>query len=302
MADKNIKLFENKRVRTAWDEEKEEWLFSIIDICAILTDSDYQTARNYWKWLKNKLKDEGSELVSNTNQLKMPAPDGKMRLTDVADTKQVLRLIQSIPSSKAEPFKVWLAEVGNDRINETADPELSIDRALATYLRKGYSREWINQRLQAIQVRKDLTDEWENRGVKQGAEFAILTDEITKGWTGMTTRQYKNLKGLRKEGLRDNMSMLELTLNQLAEATTTEISRDEKPQSFEENRQVAKRGGSAAGVARQAVEAQTGKPVITSKKAVDFARLLTDVVDYKVDKDDKETDKKIVSRPKKSDN
>jgi hypothetical protein len=287
MADKNVKLFENKRVRTAWDEEKEEWYFSIIDICAILTDSDYQTARNYWKWLKNKLKDEGSELVSNTNQLKMPAPDGKMRLTDVADTKQVLRLIQSIPSSKAEPFKIWLAEVGNDRINETIDPELSIDRALATYLRKGYSREWINQRLQAIQVRKDLTDEWDNRGVK-GGEYAILTDEITKAWSDLTTRQYKNLKGLKKENLRDNMSMLELSLNQLAEATTTQISKKEKPQTFEENRAIARSGGSIIGDTRKAIEKRTGEPVITSKKAVDFARLLTDVVDYKVDKKDKD--------------
>ena len=300
MADKNIKLFENKRVRTAWDEEKEDWLFSIIDVIEILTETD--NARRYWSDLKRKLKAEGSQLYEKIVQLKMLAPDGKMRLTDVADTEQLLRLIQSIPSPKAEPFKLWLATLGSDRINETADPELTIDRALATYLRKGYSREWINQRLQAIQVRKDLTDEWRGRGVKEGSEFAILTDEITKAWAGLTTRQYKNLKGLRKEGLRDNMSMLELTLNQLAEATTTEISRDEKPQSFEENRQVAKRGGSAAGVARQAVEAQTGKPVITSKKAVDFARLLTDVIEYKVDKNDKDENKEISNRPKKSDN
>jgi prophage antirepressor-like protein len=194
MDDKNVKLFENKRIRTAWDEEKQEWYFSIVDVVGVLTDSDYQTARNYWKWLKNKLTDEGSELVSNTNQLKMPAPDGKMRQTDVADTEQVLRLIQSIPSPKAEPFKLWLAKVGAERIDETVDPELTIDRALATYLRKGYTREWINQRLQAIQVRKELTDEWENRGVKQGGEYAILTDEITKAWAGMNTRQYKNLK------------------------------------------------------------------------------------------------------------
>jgi hypothetical protein len=288
MDDKNIKLFENKRVRTAWDEEKEEWFFSIVDVVGILTDQPTQRgATLYWGKLKQRLKEEGSELLTICQQLKMLAEDGKMRLTDVADTKGVLRIIQSIPSPKAEPFKVWLAEVGNDRINETADPELTIDRALATYLRKGYTREWINQRLQAIQVRKDLTDEWENRGVKQGAEFAILTDEITKAWSNMTTRQYKNLKGLRKESLRDNMSMLELTLNQLAEATTTEISRDEKPQTFEENKRVAREGGEAAGDARRAVEKRIGKPVITSKKVVDFARLLTDVIEYKVDKDTK---------------
>ena len=204
MNDKNeVQLFEDKRVRTAWDEANEEWWFSVVDICAVLTNSDYQVARNYWKWLKNKLSSEGSELVSNTNQLKMQAPDGKMRLTDVANTEQVLRLIQSIPSKKAEPFKMWLAMVGKERIDETIDPEITIERALETYLKKGYTREWINQRLQAIQVRKELTDEWEDRGVKQGIEYAILTDEISKAWAGMSTRQYKNLKGLKKENLRD---------------------------------------------------------------------------------------------------
>jgi hypothetical protein len=205
MSDKKIKLFENKRIRTEWNEEKEEWYFSIIDICAVLTDSDYQTARNYWKVLKTRLKDEGNQTVTNCNQLKMLAEDGKMRLTDVADTEQILRVIQSIPSPKAEPFKLWLASVGKDRIDEAIDPELTIDRALETYLRKGYSREWINQRLQAIQVRKELTNEWSDRGVKQGSEYAILSDEITKAWSGLTTRQYKSLKGLKKASLRDNM-------------------------------------------------------------------------------------------------
>jgi hypothetical protein len=283
MDDKNVKLFESKRIRTAWDEEKEEWYFSIIDVIGVLTDSDYQTARNYWKWLKSKLKEEGSELVSNTNQLKMVAPDGKMRLTDVADTKGILRIIQSIPSPKAEPFKLWLAKVGAERIDETIDPEIAIDRALATYLRKGYSREWINQRLQAIQVRKELADEWSDRGVKQGTEYAILTDEISKAWAGMTTRQYKNLKGLKKESLRDNMTTLELVLNMLAEATTTTLSKKQKPQTFDENVNVARQGGGIAGDTRKAIEKASGEPVITSKKAVDFARLLTDVIDVKGD-------------------
>jgi hypothetical protein len=215
----------------------------------------------------------------------MPAPDGKMRMTDVADTKSILRLIQSIPSSKAEPFKLWLAKVGAERIDETADPELAIDRALVTYLKKGYSREWINQRLQAIQVRKELADEWSDRGVKQDLEYAILTDEISKAWSGMTTRQYKNFKGLKKEALRDNMTTLELVLNMLAEATTTEISKEQKPQTFEENKAVAREGGEVAGIARREAEKRTGKPVITSKKAVDFARLLTDVIDVKDEKD-----------------
>ncbi|MCL1977219.1 MAG: Bro-N domain-containing protein [Candidatus Bathyarchaeota archaeon] len=274
MVDKDVKLFENKRVRTAWDEEKEDWLFSIIDVVEILTGTD--NPRRYWSDLKRKLNAEGSQLYEKIVQLKMLAEDGKLRLTDVADTEQLLRLIQSIPSPKAEPFKVWLASVGKDRINETFDPELAIDRALVTYLRKGYSKDWIGQRLQAIQVRKELTDEWGERGVA-GNEYAVLTDEITKAWANLTTRQYKNLKGLTKENLRDNMSMLELTLNQLAEVTTTEISKEQKPQTFEENKQVAKSGGEVAGNARRDIEKRTGKPVITSKNAIDFSRLLTDI-------------------------
>jgi len=281
MDDNNIKLFENKRIRTAWDEEKQEWFFSIVDVCAVLTDSDYQTARNYWKWLKTKLIVEGSELVSNTNQLKMKAYDGKMRDTDVVSTEQVLRLIQSIPSPKAEPFKLWLSAVGNERINETIDPELTIERALVTYLKKGYSREWINQRLQAIQVRKELTDEWDDRGVKKGTEYAILTNEISRAWAGLSTQQYKQLKGLTKENLRDNMSTLELVLNMLAEATTTEISKEEKPNTFEKNKAVAKRGGGVAGNARKEIEQQTGKSVVSSKNNVDFSRLIADVIEGK---------------------
>jgi hypothetical protein len=281
MDENNIKLFENKRIRTEWDEEKQEWFFSIVDVCAVLTDSDYQTARNYWKWLKGKLKDEGSELVSHTNQLKMKSTDGKYYNTDVADTEQVLRLIQSIPSPKAEPFKLWLAAVGRERIDETIDPELSIERALITYLKKGYSREWINQRLQAIQVRKELTDDWDDRGVQKGAEYAILTDELTKAWAGLNTRQYKNLKGLKKENLRDNMSTLEIVLNMLAEATTTEISKEEKPNTFDENKKVAKRGGRVAGNARKEIEAQTGKPVVSPKNAVDFSQVITGLLENK---------------------
>jgi len=275
----HIQLFEDQRIRMAWDEEKEEWFFSIVDVCAVLTNSDYQTARNYWKWLKNKLKDEGSQLVSHTNQLKMTAPDGKLRLTDVANTEQLLRLIQSVPSPKAEPFKMWLAAVGSERIDETIDPELTIERALETYLKKGYSREWINQRLQAIQVRKELTDEWQDRGVKQGVEYAILTDEISKAWSNMTTRQYKNFKGLKKENLRDNMSTLELVLNMLAEATTTELAKAHDAQGLSENQKVARRGGKVAGDARKTIEADTGKPVITKQNAVDFGKLLSDVID-----------------------
>jgi len=291
--DNNVKFFESRRVRTVWDEEKEEWLFSVVDVVSILTNQPTQRgASNYWAKLKERLNAEGAnELLTNCQQLKMLAEDGKMRLTDVADTKGILRIIQSVPSPKAEPFKIWLATVGADRIDEAFNPEIAIDRALATYLKKGYSREWINQRLQAIQVRKELVDEWSDRGVKQGVEFAILTDEITKAWANLTIRQYKNLKGLKKEGLRDNMTTLELVLNMLGEATTTAISKKEKPNTFEENREVAKRGGSAAGVARQAVEAQTGEPVITSKKAVDFTQLITNVIEYKVeDKDDKNKD------------
>ncbi len=279
MDNNNIQLFENKRIRTAWDDENEEWLFSIVDVVGVLTDQPTpRNASTYWAVMKNRLAKEGaSQLLTNCKQLRMTAHDGKKRLTDVANTEQLLRIIQSVPSPKAEPFKLWLARVGNERIDETIDPELTIERALETYLKKGYTREWINQRLQAIQVRKELTDEWQDRGVKKGIEYAILTDEISKAWSGMTTRQYKRHKGLKKENLRDNMSTLELVLNMLAEATTTEIAKTEAPESFGENRDVAKRGGGVAGIARQAVEAQTGKPVITSKNAVDFSRLLVDM-------------------------
>lgn len=275
-----IQLFEDKKIRTAWDEESEEWYFSIIDVISVLTEqADYQGARNYWKVLKKRLKDEGNETVTNCNRLKMTAADGKKRLTDVATTEQLLRLIQSVPSPKAEPFKVWLAEVGKERIEETIDPELTIERALETYLKKGYSREWINQRLQAIQVRKELTDEWQDRGVQKGVEFAILTDEITKAWSGMSTRQYKNLKGLKKENLRDNMSTTEIVLNMLAEVSTTEISKTQQPQSFEENRTVAKQGGKIASDARINLEKATGKSVITSKNAAQLNSVVTDVIE-----------------------
>ena len=276
----NIQLFEDKRIRTAWDEEKEEWYFSVIDVVAVLTDQpDYQAARNYWKVTKKRLKDEGNETVTACNQLKMTASDGKKRLTDVADTEQLLRIIQSIPSPKAEPFKLWLAQVGRERIEETIDPELTIDRALETYLKKGYSREWINQRLQAIQVRKELTDEWDARGVQKGVEYAILTDEISRAWSGMSTRQYKNLKGLKKENLRDNMTTLELVLNMLAEATTTEMSKQKAPSTFSENMAVAREGGEAAGIARKAVEERTGVPVITPKNAAQLNQVVTDLLE-----------------------
>lgn len=280
-ADNSIKLFENKRVRTAWDEAREEWLFSVVDVISALTEQQTQRgASNYWAKLKQRLKAEGAnELLTNCQQLKMKAADGKRRLTDVATTEQLLRIIQSIPSPKAEPFKVWLAQVGRERIEETIDPELSIERALETYLRKGYTREWINQRLQAIQVRKELTDEWRDRGVEKGREFAILTDEITRAWSGMTTRQYKNLKGLKKENLRDNMSTLELVLNMLAEATTTEFSKTSKPETFAENQEVAWAGGAVAGDARKSIEARTGRPVITSQNASEMAALVVHVLE-----------------------
>ena len=275
-----IQLFEDKRIRTAWDEEKEEWYFSIVDVVAVLTEQpDYQAARNYWKVTKKRLKDEGNETVTSCNQLKMTASDGKKRLTDVADTEQLLRIIQSIPSPKAEPFKLWLAQVGRERIEETIDPELTIERALETYLKKGYTREWINQRLQAIQVRKELTDEWNARGVQKGVEYAILTDEISRAWSGMSTRQYKNLKGLKKENLRDNMTTLELVLNMLAEATTTEISKQKTPKTFSENLAVAREGGEAAGIARKAVEERTGVPVITAKNAAQLNQVVTDLLE-----------------------
>ena len=275
-----IQLFEDKRIRTAWDEEKEEWYFSIVDVIAVLTDQpDQRHAAKYWSVLKTRLKKEGGELTTNCSQLKMRSADGKRYNTDVADTEQLLRLIQSIPSPKAEPFKLWLAQVGRERIEETIDPELTIDRALETYLKKGYSREWINQRLQAIQVRKELTDEWDARGVQKGVEYAILTDEISRAWSGMSTRQYKNLKGLKKENLRDNMTTLELVLNMLAEATTTEISKQKAPSTFSENMAVAREGGEAAGIARKAVEERTGVPVVTSKNAAQLNQIVTDLLE-----------------------
>ncbi len=263
-----IQLFQKQKVRTHWDAEKEIWYFSIIDVVAILTEQkDYQGARNYWKVLKHRLVEEGNETVTNCNRLKMQAADGKMRKTDIADTEQLLRLIQSIPSPKAEPFKLWLAKVGYQRIEETEDPELTFERAMATYLKKGYSKEWINQRLKSIEVRKELTDEWQERGMKIGLEYAILTNEITKAWSDKTVKNYKKLKGLKKENLRDNMSNLELVLNMLAEASTTEISKEKKPKGLKSNKSVAHKGGKAAKKARVEIEKQTGKPVVTSKNA-----------------------------------
>lgn len=262
---KKIAIFEGKQIRRAWDEVKELWYFSIIDITQVLTGSSIP--RRYWSDLKNKLKNEGSEVYEKIVQLKIVAEDGKNRETDMADTETMLRIIQSIPSPKAEPFKLWLARVGYERLEETADPELAINRALKTYLQKGYSREWVNQRLKSIEIRKFLTDEWEARGVKEGLEFAILTDEITKAWTGLTTREYKKLKNLKKENLRDNMTNLELVLNMLAETATTEISEKRQPKNLNENKRVAKEGGSVAGNARQDIEKRTGNKVITDKNA-----------------------------------
>jgi hypothetical protein len=281
-----IQLFENQRIRTAWDEEKEEWYFSIVDVVAVLTDQpDQRHAAKYWSVLKTRLKKEGSELTTNCSQLKMRSADGKRYNTDVADTEQLLRIIQSIPSPKAEPFKLWLAQVGRERIEETIDPELTIDRALETYLKKGYTREWINQRLQAIQVRKELTDERDARGVQKGVEYAILTDEISRAWSGMSTRQYKNLKGLKKENLRDNMTTLELVLNMLAEATTTEISKQKAPTTLSENINVARAGGKVAGDARKAIETQTGVPVITTKNAAQLSEVVTNLLEDTADMD-----------------
>ena len=277
-----IQLFEDKRIRTAWDEEKEEWYFSIVDVVAVLTDQpDQRGASNYWAKLKQRLKEEGADqLLTNCQQLKMKSPkDGKRYNTDVADTEQILRIVQSIPSPKAEPFRAWLAQVGRERIEETIDPELTIERALETYLKKGYTREWINQRLQAIQVRKELTDEWDARGVQKGVEYAILTDEISRAWSGMSTRQYKNLKGLKKENLRDNMTTLELVLNMLAEATTTQFSKDRKPTTFQENLEVAKAGGQVAGRTRKDIESQSNTPVISPKNAAQLNQVVTDLLE-----------------------
>ena len=266
MDNKNsIKIFEDKKVRTLWDKEKEQWYVSIIDVIEVLTQSD--RPRKYWSDLKAKLKKEGSELSEKIGQLKIKAPDGKMRLTDVATTEQLFRLIQSIPSPKAEPFKLWLAKLGQERLDEMSDPELSIDRALKQYLELGYSENWINQRLKSIEIRKELTDEWKSIGLKEGFEFATLTDIITKTWSEKTTKEYKILKGLKKENLRDNMTNTELILNMLAEASTKDISQATNPKDLEESKIVASQGGNVAKVAREALESKTGKKVVTSKNA-----------------------------------
>lgn len=275
----DVKIFEGSKIRSVWDNEREEWYFSIVDVVGSLTESN--NPRDYWYRVKKRMsEEEKSELSTICRQLKLKAPDGKMRLTDVADMQGIFRIIQSVPSPKAEPFKMWLAEVGKERIDEIIDPELTIDRALEGYARKGYSREWINQRLQAIQVRKELTDTWQDHGVKAGNEYAILTNEISKAWSGMTTREYKDFKGLKKENLRDNMSTTELILNMLAETATKDIAEATNPQGLEENKQVAQDGGSIAGDARKSIEDRTGKPVITSKNAIDLGRLISDVVKH----------------------
>jgi hypothetical protein len=265
-----IKLFEQKKIRSSWIDDEEKWYFSIIDVIEVLTGTD--RPRKYWNDLKTKLKKEGSELSEKIGQLKLLAEDGKLRLTDVADTEQLFRLIQSIPSPKAEPFKMWLAQVGRERIDEIEDPELGIERLMETYLRKGYSKDWINQRLKSIEVRKELTDEWEKRGVQKGQEYAILTDEITKAWSGYTTTQYKGLKSLKKENLRDHMTNLELVLNMLAEATTKEISKEKKPKTFNDNKRIARQGGTIAGNTRREIEEKTGKKVVTSQNAKQFEK------------------------------
>lgn len=273
----SLQIFENQTIRTEWNEEKEEWYFSVTDVVAVLTDS--ADPKQYIKKMRSRDRELNARWGTICTLTAMTAADGKRYRTNTANLEGVLRIIQSIPSSKAEPLKQWLAQIGRERIEETIDPEQAIDRALETYMKKGYTREWINQRLQAIQVRKELTDEWQNRGVQKGIEYAILTDEITRAWSGMSTKQYKRLKGLKKENLRDNMSTTELVLNMLAETSTTDISKEEQPQTFSENQTVARRGGSVAGIARKALEAETGKPVITPKNAADFHRLLTDIIE-----------------------
>ena len=284
--DSETKLFEGNYIRSVWDNEKEEWFFSIIDIIGALTES--KNPRRYWSDLKRKMNDEEGavQLYENIVQLKLESSDGKKYITDVADMQGIFRIIQSVPSPKAEPFKMWLAEVGKERIDEIVDPELIIDRALETYLEKGYTREWINQRLQAIQVRKELTDTWQDHGVREGREYAILTNEITKAWSGMTTRQYKDHKGLKKQNLRDNMTTTELILNMLAETATKDIANATHPQGLEENKKVAKEGGSIAGDARKSIEVKTGKPVITSKNAIDLGKLIEDVSKASEDRGD----------------
>lgn len=294
MSDNNkIQLYEDQPIRTAWDEEREEWYFSIVDVIGVLTEQPNQRgASNYWAKLKQRLKEEGADqLLTNCQQLKMIASDGKRRATDVATTEQLLRIIQSIPSPKAEPFRLWLAEVGRERIEETIDPEQAIDRALETYLKKGYDPDWVHQRLLSIRIRNELTNEWQKRGVEKGREFAILTDEISKAWSGMTTRQYKNLKGLKKENLRDNMSDTELVLTMLAEASTRDISKATKPDGFAENVKVAKRGGNVANVARQQLEAETGHPVITAQNAAQLNAVVTEMI---------EASAQVIDRPDKS--
>lgn len=288
-----LQMFENQAIRTAWDEEKEEWYFSVVDVVKALTEqSTPRGASNYWAKLKERLKAEGAnELLTNCQQLKMIASDGKRRATDVATTEQLLRIIQSIPSPKAEPFRLWLAEVGRERIEETIDPEQAIDRALETYLKKGYDPDWVHQRLLSIRIRNEQTNEWQKRGVEKGREFAILTDEISKAWSGMTTRQYKNLKGLKKENLRDNMSDTELVLTMLAEASTRDISKATKPDGFAENVKVAKRGGNVANVARQQLEAETGHPVITAQNAAQLNAVVTEMI---------EASAQVIDRPDKS--
>ena len=276
----NLQLFEDQPIRTAWNEDEEEWYFSIVDVVGVLTEQpDARHAAKYWSVLKTRLKKEGSQLTTNCSQLKLKAADGKRYNTDVANTEQLLRIIQSIPSKKAEPFKLWLAQVGRERIDDTLDPERIAERLVATYERRGYTREWINQRLMAISARKELTDEWKARGVKQGKEYATLTDELTHAWSGMTTRQYKNLKGLKKESLRDNMSTSELVLNMLAETAAKEFSQAEKPKSFDENVTVAKRGGKVAGEARRAIESGTGRSLITNKTARELNHVVTQMID-----------------------
>lgn len=275
----DVKMFEGSQIRFVWDNEREEWYFSVVDVIGSLTESN--NPRDYWYRVKKRMsEEERSELSTFCRQLKLKSTDGKSYKTDVADMQGIFRIIQSVPSPKAEPFKMWLAEVGKERIDEIIDPELTIDRALEGYARKGYSREWINQRLQAIQVRKELTDTWQDHGVKAGNEYAILTNEISKAWSGMTTREYKDFKGLKKENLRDNMSTTELILNMLAETATKDIAEATNPQGLDENKQIAQDGGSIAGDARKSIEARTGKPVITSKNAIDLGRLISDVVKH----------------------
>ena len=267
MKEDELKIFEDKKIRAKWDDEHEQWYFSVVDIVSVLTDSDYQKSRNYWKWLKDKLKKEGSELVSDTNQLKMKAYDGKLRETDVMNTEQVLRLIQSIPSKKAEPFKLWLAKVGKERIDETYDPELSINRALDTYRRKGYSEEWINQRLKTIDIRKEFTDELKHKGINSGKDFALLTNILTQAWSGYSVKEYKNLKGLKKENLRDNMTNMELVLNMLAETSSTEISKSKKEKGFKEAENSVLKGGNIARIAKEQLEKETGRKIVSRKNA-----------------------------------